>query len=202
MAKPAFFSTPAKLRAWLAKNGETKDELLVGFYKKATGKPSITWPESVDEALCFGWIDGIRRRIDDASYSIRFTPRRPNSNWSARNIERVKVLTKTNRMEPLGVRAYSRMSENKSSRYAYEQQNVNLSQKYEKLIQSNKIAWSHFQSLPASYKKPSIWWIESAKKEETRLRRLEKLIECSAKQQVLPQFLKPIRPKKKKYPRP
>ena len=198
MVKPKFFSTPDKFNAWLKKYGDSKDELIVGYYKKATGKPSITWEESVDEALCYGWIDGIRRRIDDESYCIRFTPRRPTSIWSARNIERVNVLTKEKRMQAAGIRAFEKGSRQRSVRYAYEQRNVKLDKQFESRFKRHKKAWDFFQSLPSSVKKPSIWWVASAKKEETRVRRLEKLIDCSKHEEILPQFLRPQAPKKKK----
>lgn len=198
MFKPVFFPTPAKFNAWLKKNHATKDELIVGFYKKDAGKPSVTWPESVDEALCFGWIDGIRRRVDDEIYTIRFTPRRPNSNWSARNIERVAVLTKEKRMQPAGIREFKKRKLEKT--YAYEQDDPKLDKNLEKKFKSRKDAWEYFQSLPKSIWKPSIWWVATAKKEETRLRRLEQLIDYSSKQEILPQFLRPPpkTPKKKK----
>lgn len=190
MAKPVFFSTPAKLNQWFEKHHESKDELLVGFYKKGTGKPSITWPESVDEALCFGWIDGIRRRIDDDSYSIRFTPRRKNSNWSARNIKRYAILCKEKRIQPAGKREYEKRKPADSGTYAYEQTDPQLESKYEKQFKSNQLAWKHFQALAPSIRRPSIWWVVSAKKEETRQRRLAKLIKCSEAGEILPQFLR------------
>src|SRR5216683_1751207 len=117
---PTFFATPAAWRDWLEKHHDRRQELLVGFYKKDSGKPSITWPESVDQALCFGWIDGVRRRIDDVSYSIRFTPRKRSSNWSAINIRRVADLTKLGLMRPAGLKAFEGRSEDKSRIYAYE----------------------------------------------------------------------------------
>ena len=198
MSRPVFFATPEKLNAWFRKHGSSRDELLVGYYKKGTGKPSVTWEESVDEALCFGWIDGIRRRLDDESYSIRFTPRRPRSIWSARNLERVAVLTHENRMQPSGVAAYERRSEDRSATYAYEQRIVALSKQYEARIKKNRQAWNFFDSLTPSVRKPSIWWVCSAKKEETRERRLQQLIECCAKEEILPQFLRPTKVRKKK----
>ncbi|MEM7453184.1 MAG: YdeI/OmpD-associated family protein [Planctomycetota bacterium] len=194
MSKPVFFSTPDKLNAWFRKYGNTRDELICGYYKKATGKPSVTWEESVDEALCFGWIDGIRRRIDEEAYQIRFTPRRPRSIWSRRNLERVKVLLKEKRMQADGIAAYQRRKEDNSEVYAYEQGELKLPPQYEQKIKKSRKAWAYFQSLARSYKKPSINWVISAKKEETRLRRLEQLIACCADEVVLPQFI----PRKKK----
>jgi len=198
MSKPVFFSTPAKLRDWFLNYAATKDELLVGYHKKGAGIASITWPESVDEALCYGWIDGIRRRVDEESYSIRFTPRRPGSNWSARNIGRVAVLIREERMQPAGMKAWRKRVDSKSSTYAYEQRNVQLVKAMEAKIRSNKAAWTFFQSLTPSTRKPSIWWVISAKKDETRQRRLSKLIEHCENQRVLPQFLRPSAPRKKK----
>ena len=198
MSKPVFFATPNKLNNWFRKYESSRDELLVGFYKKGIGKPSITWEESVDEALCFGWIDGIRRRIDDESYSIRFTPRRANSFWSARNIARVAVLTKECRMQPAGIAAWQRRSEDKSETYAYEQKLVALSKHYEARIRAHKKAWQFFQTLQPSIKKPSIWWVCTAKKEETRQRRLDQLVECCSREEILPQFIRPNTPRKKK----
>ena len=152
--KPRFFATPAEFRKWLESNHATAPELLVGFRKKATGKPSITWPESVDQALCFGWIDGIRRRVDDESYTIRFTPRRPGSVWSTINIARVKELKAAGVMHAKGLEAFDRRSEEKSAIYSYEQRNsATLDQAHDKRLKGNKKAWAFFStqapSLPA-----------------------------------------------------
>jgi uncharacterized protein YdeI (YjbR/CyaY-like superfamily) len=180
-AKPTFFKTPLHFRRWLAKNHATQDELWVGFYKKDSGKASITWPESVDEALCYGWIDGIRKRVDDASYTIRFTPRRRGSIWSSVNIKRVAVLTKEKRMEQAGLDAYALRKENKSGIYAYEQRRDALEEPYAAMLKKNKTAWDFFQRQPPGYRKLMGWYIVSAKKEETRLARLAKVVEASAK---------------------
>jgi len=178
---PIFFATPAAFRAWLEEHHATSQEVLVGFYKKGSGRPSITWPESVDEALCFGWIDGVRRGIDDVSYSIRFTPRKRRSTWSAVNIERVKELTQMGRMRPAGLKAFAERTEAKSGIYAYEQKNnAALDAAYEQRFRANKAAWDFFQSQAAGYRKTAIWWVISAKREETRLKRLATLIEDSA----------------------
>jgi uncharacterized protein YdeI (YjbR/CyaY-like superfamily) len=179
--KPKFFPTPADFRKWLKKNHATAAELWVGFYKKNTGKPSITWPESVDEALCFGWIDGIRKRVDEISYQIRFTARRRGSIWSATNIKRAKELAKQKRMRPPGLKTFAARIENKSGIYSYEQRNTELKQPYAKLLKKNKAAWNFFQEQPPSYRKMIGWWIISAKREETRMARLTKLISESAK---------------------
>jgi uncharacterized protein YdeI (YjbR/CyaY-like superfamily) len=182
---PTFFQTPAAFREWLERHHASSDVLLVGYYKKGSGKPSITWPESVDEALCYGWIDGVRKSIDDASYTIRFTPRKPGSIWSSVNIKRAQALIEQGRMHPAGLKAYQVRKENKSGIYSYEQRSVELPEPYSRLLKKNKTAWSFFQTQPPSYRKAISWWIVSAKKEETRLKRLEKLMEYSARGQRL-----------------
>lgn len=179
--KAKFFRTPANFRTWLEKNHATATEVWVGFYKKDSGKPSIRWPESVDEALCFGWIDGIRKRVDETSYQIRFTPRRRGSIWSATNIERAKELAQEGRMRSTGLSAFAARIENKSGIYSYEQRNTELGEPYAKLLKKNKAASNFFKKQPPSYRKMIGWWIISAKKEETRMTRLAKLISESAK---------------------
>ncbi|HEX3420281.1 MAG TPA: YdeI/OmpD-associated family protein [Candidatus Udaeobacter sp.] len=178
---PEFFQTPADFRTWLEKNHATATELWVGFYKKDSGKPSITWPESVGQALCFGWIDGIRKRVDEISYQIRFTPRRHGSIWSATNIKRAKELASQKQMRPAGLEAFAARIENKSGIYSYEQRSAELQQPYAKLLKKNEAAWKFFEEQPRSYRKMIGWWIVSAKKEETRMARLAKLISESAK---------------------
>jgi len=181
MAEPTFFATPADFRAWLEKHHKTEQELLVGFYKKGSGLPSITWPESVDEALCFGWIDGVRKSLGEDSYTIRFTPRKPGSTWSAVNVGRVQELTRLGRMRPAGLEAFEKRSEAKTGTYAYEQkEDAKLEKAEEKQLRANKAAWEFFQSQPAWYRRTAIWRVVSAKKEETRKKRLAKLIEESA----------------------
>src|SRR5256885_1414805 len=175
-----FFKTPAAFRKWLAANHAKSKELWVGYYKKSSGKPSITWPESVAEALCFGWIDGVRKRIDEASYMIRFTPRRASSVWSAGNIRNVERLLKENRMQPAGLKAYGARKEYRSGIYSYEQRSPELEEKYARKLKRNKTAWKFFQAQPPSYRKMMNWYVVSAKQEETRLKRLDKLIEASA----------------------
>ncbi|MGH2509157.1 MAG: YdeI/OmpD-associated family protein [Gammaproteobacteria bacterium] len=187
--KPYFFRTPAKFRDWLAKNHVLSDELLVGFYKKNSGKPGITWPESVDQALCFGWIDGVRKNMDDESYSIRFTPRKPGSTWSSVNIERAEALIADGRMQPAGLKAYKARREGKSRVYSYEQRSIDLEEPYRGLLKKNKTAWNFFQSQPSSYRRKVCWWIENAKKQETRQKRFEQLADYSAAEQKLPQFV-------------
>jgi uncharacterized protein YdeI (YjbR/CyaY-like superfamily) len=181
--KPTFFPTPADFRAWLERHHETASELLVGFYKKGSGRPSITWPESVDEALCFGWIDGVRRTIDDESYSIRFTPRRSRSIWSAVNVKRAEELTKLGRMHPAGLRAFAARDPKRSGIYSFEQrkEGQKLAPEYQAKLQANKKAWAFFQSQAPYYQRMASWYVMSAKKEETRLKRLATLIADSAK---------------------
>jgi uncharacterized protein YdeI (YjbR/CyaY-like superfamily) len=177
---PKFFRTPSEFRKWLEKNHAKKRELWLGFYKKASNKASIRWPESVDEALCFGWIDGIRKRVDEISYRIRFTPRRRGSIWSAINIKRASELTKEKRMRPAGLKAFAARIENKSGIYSYEQRPVELPEQYAKPLKKNKAAWNFFQAQPPSYRKLISWYVLSAKTEETRSKRFEKLMKASA----------------------
>ena len=177
---PRYFRDRAAFRTWLLKNHAAASEILVGYYKKDSGKPSLTWPESVDEALCFGWIDGIRRSIDAASYSIRFTPRKPRSIWSAVNIKRAKELIALNRMQPAGLRAFEARTDDKSAVYSYEQRHAAaLPPDLEKRFRVEKKAWEYFEAQPPSYRKAAIWWVVSAKREETQQRRLAKLIDDS-----------------------
>lgn len=176
-SKPVFFKTPAEFRAWLKKNHQTAPEIIVGYYKKSSGKPTITWQESVDEALCFGWIDGIRRKYGDDAYGNRFTPRRPGSNWSTININRVQELTKLKRMQPAGLAAFAKRTEAKSRVYTYEQKDVlPLDKTIEKKFRANKKAWSFFQAQAPYYRKIITRWLNTGKVEETRLRRLAKLM--------------------------
>ena len=179
--KLTFFPTPADFRAWLEKHHKSAGELLVGFYKKQSGKLSITWPESVDEALCAGWIDGVRRRVDDDAYSIRFTPRRKGSNWSAINIRRVKVLTAEGRMLPAGLEAFANRTDRKSGIYSYEQRHqARLDPAFEREFRAAKKAWAFFSTLPPSYRQLAIYRVATAKRPETRRLRLERLIKASA----------------------
>lgn len=178
--KPSFFKSQSDFRKWLEKHHATDRELWVGLYKKSSGHPSITWPESVDEALCFGWIDGIRKSIDALSYTIRFTPRKPTSTWSAINIKRAQELIDQGLMRSAGLKAFQARKENKSGIYSYEQRSDRLPEAYERGLKRNKTAWDFFQAQPPWYRKTAGWWVVSARKEETRLKRLEKLIEDSA----------------------
>jgi uncharacterized protein YdeI (YjbR/CyaY-like superfamily) len=176
-----FFRTPAELRKWFRANHAKAAELWVGFYKKDSGKPSITWPEAVDEALCVGWIDGIRKKLDADSYTNRLTPRRKGSTWSAVNIARVKALTDEKRMRPTGLKAFAARLENKSGIYAYEQRRDRLEEPYAGLLAKNKAARTFFDAQPPGYRKLMGWYIVSAKREETRLERLKRVIEACAK---------------------
>ena len=176
--KPRFFATPEAFRAWLEKHHATEKELLVGYYKKESGKKSITWPESVDEALCYGWIDGIRRSLDDDSYTIRFTPRQAKSKWSAVNIKRVGELTKLGRMKPEGLAVFEKR--NTQDGYSYERREAELDPAMQKRFRAHKAAWTFWEAQPPGYKRLLGWWVVSAKKEETREKRLVKLIAMSA----------------------
>lgn len=178
---PTFFSTPAKFRAWLEKHHQDREALWVGFYKTKSGKPSITWPESVDQALCFGWIDGIRKTIDDVSYKIRFTPRTPRSNWSTINIGRVAELERQALMMPAGRTAFAKRADARSAIYADEQRKTaELAPDQEAQLRANAKAWSFFQAQAPWYRRTVAHWIVSAKKEETKQKRLAQLIEDSA----------------------
>ena len=174
--KPMFFATPAAFRAWLEKHHKTADELWVGYYRKGCGKPSITWQESVDEALCFGWIDGIRKKVSGDAYTNRFTPRRAGSNWSAINIAKVESLKKQKRMRAAGLAAYAKRTVQKSRVYTYEQVSKTLAPDLEKRFRANRPAWTFFEASPPYYRKLMTGWLNGAKQEATRRRRLEKLM--------------------------
>jgi uncharacterized protein YdeI (YjbR/CyaY-like superfamily) len=179
--KPRFFATPAEFRTWLERNHATETELLVGFHKRATGTPCMTWPESVDEALCFGWIDAIRRRIDANTYSIRFTRRKPTSIWSAINVRKVEALRAAGKMMPAGERAFAHRKAHKTAVYSFERTEAPvLPPAYARRFRANKAAHAYFEAQPPWYRRTSIHWVISAKKEETRERRLETLIADSA----------------------
>lgn len=178
--KPRFFPTPATLRKWLKSNHAREKELWVGFYKKDSGRPSITWTESVDQALCFGWIDSIRRSYRADSYVIRFTPRKERSIWSAVNTKRVKELIALGLMQEAGLRAFRRRDLRRSELYSFEQAHPHFSPKQKTIFQKNPRAWKFFQEQPAGYIKMTTWWVISAKLEATRSRRLATLIEDSS----------------------
>jgi uncharacterized protein YdeI (YjbR/CyaY-like superfamily) len=188
---PTFFASPADFRAWLEANHATESELLVGFYKKATGRPSITWPESVDEALCFGWIDGIRRSLGGEAYTIRFTPRRPTSIWSAVNVGRVEELEKQGRMTPAGRRAFEARKPERTGVYSFERQPAELSSEEAALLAADAAAEAFFQARPAWYRRAALHWVTSAKREDTRARRLAQLIADSAAGRTIPPLTRP-----------
>ena len=173
---PIFFTTQDEFREWLKANHLTETELFVGFYKVNSGKPSMTWSESVDQALCFGWIDGVKYSIDIDSYKIRFTPRKKTSIWSAVNIRKVENLIEKGLMQSAGLESFKNRTESKSKIYAFENAEVMFSPELEKLFKANKSAWEFFQSLAPTYRKPSSNWVMSAKQEATRLKRLLELI--------------------------
>jgi uncharacterized protein YdeI (YjbR/CyaY-like superfamily) len=177
---PIFFATPTDFRFWLEKNHHLETELLVGFYKTTTDKPSMTWTQSVDQALCFGWIDGVRKSIDHESYCIRFTPRKKSSIWSAVNIKKVEILSEQGLMNQAGLDIFKHRKESKSKIYAFENEEVILSPEFEQIFKDNKIAWDYFQTLAPTYRKPSLNWVMSAKQETTQIKRLQELIADSA----------------------
>jgi uncharacterized protein YdeI (YjbR/CyaY-like superfamily) len=182
-----FFSTPAEFRAWLEKHHETESEVWVGYYKKASGKPSMTWSEAVDEALCFGWIDGKLQRIDDERHRQRFTPRRPQSNWSAINIAKVADLRAEGRMTPAGEAAFAARREDRSAVYSYERRHeAAFDAEQEATFRGNEAAWAWFGGQSPSYRRTATFWVVSAKRPETRAKRLATLIECSAEGRRVP----------------
>lgn len=179
MAKPIYFAKPADLRKWFANNHKTAAELWLGYYKVGSGKASVTWQQSVDQALCYGWIDGIRKGIDAQSYMIRFTPRRANSIWSAVNLKRIKELDELGLLKPPGRKAYEQRDPAKANVYSSEQRGAELPPALQARFKKNKAAWAHFCAQPAGYRKTITWWVVSAKREETQLKRLARLIEVS-----------------------
>jgi uncharacterized protein YdeI (YjbR/CyaY-like superfamily) len=189
--EPMFFATPARFRAWLEKHHADATELRVGFHKQGSGHPSITWPEAVDEALCFGWIDGVRRGLGDDRYEIRFTPRTKTSTWSAVNVARVEELRRDGRMRPAGLAAFERRSEAKTAIYSYEQRgDAKLTEEQERAFRANRAAWEFFQHQPPWYRRTATYWVVSAKKEETRAKRLATLIDDSAHARPIRQLIR------------
>lgn len=178
--KPKFFTSPEQFRKWLSANHVKSDELWIGFHKKSSGKKSITYPEALDEALCFGWIDGVRKGLDETSYIQRFSPRRPKSIWSRINMKHVERLKKEGRMHEAGLAAFAKRDEKRTGVYSFENKPRELSPEYQKLFQANKKAWEFWKKQPQFYTKVTSFWVMSAKKEETQLRRLNQLIESAA----------------------
>jgi uncharacterized protein YdeI (YjbR/CyaY-like superfamily) len=193
-SKPRFFPTPADFRTWLEANHDKLREQLVGFHKKDSGKPSMTWPESVEVALCFGWIDGVRKSLSETSYTIRFTPRKTTSNWSSININLVRKLTKQSLMHPAGLKAFAARDEKKSAIYSYERKNARFTRDQEKQFRADKAAWDFFRSQAPWYQKVCTHWVISAKREETKLKRLSELIGHSQNHRRIPGLI----PTKKK----
>ncbi len=189
--EPTYFRSAAEMRRWFMRHHQSATELLVGLHKVASGEPSIGWPESVDEALCVGWIDGVRKRLDDSRYTIRFTPRKPVSTWSAVNIVRAQALLDAGRMLASGLAAYEARRENRVGVYSYEQRSVELPPVYAKLLRAELAAWQYLHACPASYKKAVVWWVVSAKQEATRQRRLAQLIEHCQRRQRIAAFSRP-----------
>jgi uncharacterized protein YdeI (YjbR/CyaY-like superfamily) len=190
--RPRFFATPEDFRAWLERHHADGGELWVGFYKRGSGQPSITWPESVDEALCFGWIDGLRKSIDETRYRIRFTPRTPTSKWSSVNIRRMAELIAAQRVRPAGLAAFERRDEAKSGVYSYEQRHTSaFTPEQERRFRANAKAWARFQARPPWYRRTATWWVVSAKRDETRERRLTTLIESSERGEPIRELKRP-----------
>ena len=181
--QPTFFEDSLRFRAWLEVNHSTATELIVGFRKVGTGQPSMTWSESVDEALCFGWIDGVRKRIDDESYLIRFTPRRSSSIWSLANVAKVEQLTAQGRMRVPGIAAYEAKSAKKTGIYAFERaQPAELTAAEKREFKKSKTAWLYFEAAAPSYRKVITHWVVSAKQAATRERRFAQLVQACAMQ--------------------
>jgi uncharacterized protein YdeI (YjbR/CyaY-like superfamily) len=179
--QPKFFTEPDQFRQWLERNHDRAAELLLGFHKKSSEKKSITYAEALDEALCFGWIDGVRKSFNETSYTIRFTPRKPRSIWSNVNVRHVERLTKAGRMHPAGITVYAQRDPKRTGIYSFENRPRELSPEFEKIFRQNKAAWKFFQEQPPGYKRLMVFRTMSAKKEEARLRRLQQLIESSEK---------------------
>lgn len=186
MAGLIFFKEQNEFSRWLEKYGASADEVWVGYFRKSTGRASLTWSESVDVALCFGWIDGIRKSIDEQSYKIRFTPRKINSVWSAVNVRKVEKLIELKKMKPEGMHLFNNRIDEEGYTVSVLQGSAQLAKEYEEQVRANKSAWLFFTDLAPSYKRETIWWVMSAKKEETRLRRLEILIASSEEGKKIP----------------
>lgn len=192
-----FFETQDAFRKWLEKNHNKKDELWLAYYKKSSGKESITYKQAVDEALCFGWIDGIVKGIDEEKYCQRYTPRRPNSIWSAVNIKKIAELTKAGKMHETGLKAFNNRDLKQAGLYSFEQKEIIMPAAFLKKLKSNKNAWKYFNNMPKGYQKTATWWVISAKQESTRLRRLDTLIKDSEAGRKIA-LLTPLKEKQKK----
>ena len=193
MTNPTFFPSPADLRAWYEANHEAAAELLLGFHKVGSGRPSVTYQEALDAALCFGWIDGIRRNIDAHSYSIRFTPRKRKGNWSLVNIKRVRELIEQGLIHPAGLRAFERRDEAQAAAYSYERETAQFDAASERRFRAQKRAWAFFQAQPPGYQRTATWYVVSPKRQETRAKRLEILIDYSARGERLPMLTSPTK---------
>ncbi|MFZ0419364.1 MAG: YdeI/OmpD-associated family protein [Candidatus Sulfotelmatobacter sp.] len=186
-SKLHFFSSPSAWRAWLEEHHANTQELWVGLYTRGSGRPSITWPEAVDGALCFGWIDGVRKSVDEISYKIRFTPRKPRSISSAINVRRATELSSMGLMHPVGLAAFQQRQGDRTEIYSYEQRKAaKLTAAFEKEFRAHKAAWKFFQAQAPWYRRTCSFWVISAKKEETRSKRLAALIEHSKHQRTIP----------------
>jgi uncharacterized protein YdeI (YjbR/CyaY-like superfamily) len=195
VSEPPYFASAAAFGAWLADHHETETEVWVGYWKRHTGKPSLTWSEAVDEALCFGWIDGVLRRVDDERHVQRFTPRKPASNWSAVNVAKVAALREGGRMRPAGEAAFARRRDDRTGVYSFEQpEEPELDAAQRARFEADPAAWAFFQAQPPSYRRQASWWVISAKRPETRERRLATLIADSAAGERI-KHLRPLRPK-------
>ncbi len=192
MTEAIYFGSPEQFRTWLERHHDSESELWLGYWKKASGEPSLSWSQAVDEALCFGWIDGLLRNVDDRRHMQRFTPRKASSNWSAVNIAKVEQLRTEGRMRPAGEAAFARRREDRSGVYAYEQRtNPVLEPGHEERFRANEGAWEYFSARPPSYRRPALWWVISAKRPETRERRLATLIADSAARRTLKHLTRP-----------
>lgn len=185
---PIYFSSPAEFRAWLSQHAATAAELIVGFHKVDTGIPSMTWPQSVDEALCYGWIDGVRQRVDEQRYRIRFTPRKATSIWSVVNVRRYAELDQEGRIQPAGKAAYAARREDRSAVYSYERRPEALDPAQRNLLDGNPAAATFFDAQNASYRRACINWVSGAKQQATQTRRLQNLIDHCARGETLAQF--------------
>ena len=189
--KPVYFSSAAELRAWFDEHHDTEQELWVGFHKVGTGRPSMTWSEAVDQALCFGWIDGVRKSVDEPRYTIRFTPRRPGSTWSKVNVDKVTRLKEQGLMRPAGLAAFQARKNEKTATYSYEREQAAFTPAMQRRFRAEKDAWGFFSNQPPGYRRSAIHWVMSAKQQATRDRRLDQLIADSAAGRRLAQLTSP-----------